>query len=611
MAEIDWDDKIADKDRSANFFFSALKVLWRLMGQYRYGILVATGLLLVNQSINVTFPYLWKLIFDRLPDVIAGEQTIETILWIVGGMMLLVVVNLSLWHFVVQIKFSRNLIKLENFWPVQAQKKLLELTIGYHEKENTGKKISKIDKGCDKMVDAVAKLFWDLAPQTFYLIVNMIFVFAIDWLLGLIFFIPYLTIFCIGVRKWDSFVVDWEKWEKLREESGGILCQSIINVRTVQSFVQEKREEEQLTRVRENMTVLDIGMNRKIEGFFWKFSNALSLIFYLTIFAGLWFVYQGRITIGSIIFMIMTGNVINSNIYHMINSYSHIIRRLVSVVRMNDLLNQKADITNDSAGVIPEDYTGNVELDAVKFVYPGGENPVVDEMSLKIPAGKMVAFVGKSGEGKTTLIRLLARMYDVTSGRIRLDGQDIREVDLYWYRRLFAIVQQDVDVFDASIRDNVVYPCREATEEEVLEAIRAAHLQVMLESKERFPNGLDTPVGERGVKLSGGERQRVGIARAYISLLHGAKILILDEATSNLDSEAERAIQLMINSIRERLDITLVVIAHRLSTIQKADLIYVLDNGRVKEFGDHQILMKRNGLYASLVDLQRLGMVRE
>ena len=105
---------------------------------------------------------------------------------------------------------------------------------------------------------------------------------------------------------------------------------------------------------------------------------------------------------------------------------------------MNDLLNQKADITNDSAGVIPEDYTGNVELDAVKFVYPGGENPVVDEMSLKIPAGKMVAFVGKSGEGKTTLIRLLARMYDVTSGRIRLDGQDIREVDLYWYRRQSA-----------------------------------------------------------------------------------------------------------------------------------------------------------------------------
>ncbi|PIR94317.1 hypothetical protein COT97_02410 [Candidatus Falkowbacteria bacterium CG10_big_fil_rev_8_21_14_0_10_39_11] len=610
MSELNWDDKIADEDRNANFFFSALKVLWRMMGQYRWGILASFAFLAINQGLNVTFPYLWKLIFDQIPQLLTGELKFYKLVIFIGGMFGLGFINTTFWHFVIQIRFARNLIKLENFWPVQAQKKLLSLSVGYHEKENTGKKISKIDKGCDKMVDSVSKLFWELAPQMFYLVINMIFVLVIDWRLGLIFFVPYVMIFYVGIKKWDSFVADWEQWEKYREESSGFFCQSIINVRTVQNFVQERREAARLQAVRSNMTTLDIGINRNTESFFWKFSTSLQLVFYSTILVGLWFVYQKEITIGSLIFLILTGNVIMSNIYGMINSYSAIIRRLVAVVRMEKLLQKKSDIENHVDGIVPNDYQGHLELDNVQFVYPGSEKPVIDNLTLQVPAGKMAALVGKSGEGKTTLIRLLARMYDVTDGVISLDGQDIRNYDLWWYRKLFAVVQQDVDVFDTTIRENIVYPYPDATVEEVQEAVKAAHLHIMIGDAERFPNGLETQVGERGVKLSGGERQRVGIARAYISLLHGAKILILDEATSNLDSEAERAIQNMINDIRKRLDISLIVIAHRLSTIKKADLIYVLNNGGVKESGNHEKLMNRNGLYASLVELQQLGQVK-
>jgi len=209
------------------------------------------------------------------------------------------------------------------------------------------------------------------------------------------------------------------------------------------------------------------------------------------------------------------------------------------------------------------------------------------------------------------MIRLISRMYDIDEGSIKLDGRDIRDLDLEYLRKIFAIVQQDVDIFDTTLLENIRYPDAEASEEQVIEALKASHLYEALQNLDRFPDGIKTQVGERGIRLSGGERQRVGIARAYIALLNGARVLILDEATSNLDSEAEKAIQKMIGKVREKLNISIIAIAHRLSTIQKADMIYVINNGNVAESGDHSRLVQENGLYAHLVELQKLGDLRE
>jgi ABC-type multidrug transport system fused ATPase/permease subunit len=202
-------------------------------------------------------------------------------------------------------------------------------------------------------------------------------------------------------------------------------------------------------------------------------------------------------------------------------------------------------------------------------------------------------------------------MYDVSSGEILLDGMNIKNLDLAWYRRLFAVVAQEVDIFDASLRDNIIYPNAAATPEQIRTALKASHLEAILNDASRFPRGLETEVGERGIKLSGGERQRVGIARAYIAILSGAKVLILDEATSNLDSSAECAIQQMLDLVRRELRVTIIAIAHRLSTIQRADRIAVVNHGRIAELGDHQKLIAKNGLYAELVELQRLGELRK
>ena len=205
---------------------------------------------------------------------------------------------------------------------------------------------------------------------------------------------------------------------------------------------------------------------------------------------------------------------------------------------------------------------------------------------------------------------MLARGYDIGSGRLTLDGNEINQLDRNWFRSRFAVVQQDVDIFDATLQENIRYSFPDATAEEVSQALKAAHLDIILANKERFPDGLETQVGERGVRLSGGEKQRVGIARAYVSLLKGANVLILDEATSSLDSEAERAIQNMINKLRAETQITIVAIAHRLSTIQRADEIFVINGGVITESGDHQKLMAQNGLYSRLVELQKLGELR-
>ena len=239
---------------------------------------------------------------------------------------------------------------------------------------------------------------------------------------------------------------------------------------------------------------------------------------------------------------------------------------------------------------------GRVTFERVSLSYPGSSTFAVQEITLDVAAGETIALVGPSGSGKTTLCNLVGRFYDPTSGRVLLDGRDLCEIDVDSYRSLVGIVEQDVFLFDGTVAANIAYGNRQATADDIHEAAVVANAQEFIEA---LPHGYQTLIGERGVKLSGGQRQRIAIARAVLA---NPRILILDEATSNLDTESERTIQASLARVMENR--TCFVIAHRLSTITHADRIAVLENGRITEVGPHDLLITANGRYRDMVLLQ-------
>ncbi|MCG8649624.1 MAG: ATP-binding cassette domain-containing protein, partial [Pirellulales bacterium] len=271
---------------------------------------------------------------------------------------------------------------------------------------------------------------------------------------------------------------------------------------------------------------------------------------------------------------------------------------LAGLDRILDVLEVDEELpTNDNAVHLNvPSVAGALSIRDVSFSYPGTDAVVLKGVNLEIKAGQTVALVGRSGAGKTTLTNLIARFYDPVAGSIHLGGRDLRDIQLGSYRQLLGIVEQDVFLFDGTIRDNIAYARRRASEDEVIAAAEAAAADEFIR---RLPEGYDSVIGERGVKLSGGQRQRLAIARA---ILANPRILVLDEATSNLDSESERLIQHSLADLLE--DRTAFVIAHRLSTITGADKIVVLDDGRIVESGTHEELLQNGGVYRDMVHLQ-------
>jgi ATP-binding cassette subfamily B protein/subfamily B ATP-binding cassette protein MsbA len=300
----------------------------------------------------------------------------------------------------------------------------------------------------------------------------------------------------------------------------------------------------------------------------------------------------GRASIGDIMAFQWYTFLLLNPVWNIVNSFSELQRSLAAMERVFEVLalpNDKPDLPGaaDAPRVVKE-----IRFEDVEFEYREGR-PVVRDFNVTVPGGSVVALVGRSGAGKTTVTDLVARFHDPTKGRILLNGSDIREFRLRSYRDLLAIVQQEVFLFDGSVRDNIAYGRHDATEADVLDAAHRANAHEFIE---RLPLGYETFIGERGVKLSGGQQQRLAIARA---ILASPQILILDEATSNLDTESEQLIQASMASLLAGR--TTFVIAHRLSTIRRADLILLMDDGRVIERGTHHQLMASRGEYHRMV----------
>lgn len=340
--------------------------------------------------------------------------------------------------------------------------------------------------------------------------------------------------------------------------------------------------------------------------FVWWWTRAIELIWdviiplssiTLLIYGGTQ-VLQGRLTIGDVTMFLVYLTMLLGPVETLANSATTFQNNLAGLDRVLDLLNEPLETahTPPTRSLSPEHVQGRIEFRNVTFQYPSAQKPAVEAINLEMEPGSVVALVGRSGAGKTTLCNLVARFYDPTVGSIHLDGVDLRELPVDDYRKLLGIVEQDVFLFDGTIGENIGYASRNASDEQIRAAAIAANADEFIQELEQ---GYDTLIGERGVRLSGGQRQRLAIARA---LLANPRILILDEATSNLDTESERLIHQSLETLMNGR--TALVIAHRLSTIARADKIVVLDQGRIVETGTHQELLARSGRYRHMVESQ-------
>jgi ATP-binding cassette subfamily B protein len=376
------------------------------------------------------------------------------------------------------------------------------------------------------------------------------------------------------------------------EQIDGRVGETFSGIRVVRAFGREMRELLDYMRGRHTVLRKELFAHRR-ELFLWtSWWLLIAGVNVVIVWYGGYLNIVGRASIGDIMAFQWYTFLLLNPVWNIVNSFSELQRSLAAMERVFEVLGMEDDKPDRPGARDAPRLVREIRFEDVAFEYREGM-PVVRDFSVTVEGGKVVALVGRSGAGKTTVTDLVARFHDPTSGRILLNGSDIRDFRLDSYRDLLAIVQQDVFLFDGSVRDNIAYGRHDATDAEIEDAARRANAHEFID---RLPDRYDTFVGERGVKLSGGQQQRLAIARA---ILKSPQILILDEATSNLDTESEQLIQASMASLLAGR--TTFVVAHRLSTIRRADEILLMEDGRVVERGTHQELMDARGLYYDMV----------
>lgn len=587
---------VRSKKRVKKDKYLFVKKVWRLLRPFHRAFYFIFCITVFFEVIRMAGPFLFGKILDILVNS-KGLLSLETALLVVGGLAGVRLISLIIDTINDWVILSL-LVKTERYISTTSFQKLVNLSIDYHEKESTGKKINLINRGTDKLVQLVEGFVFEFQPIALQIIVSAIIIFLTNWMVGLIFTLSIIPFVLITFNIYRRTAKIRQKRHETYDIAAGEVGDAMTNITVVKGYAQEDRENKSFSEIRGQIHSLFIAefKKRTLRGFS---RNLLIELFYMTLLVvGLFEIRADALTIGGLVFLISIIERAYSNIYRLGKIYQRISDAKDPVEQLTEVMNTQPSVKLVDNPIIPPEIRGEITFKNVNFGY--SKSQVLNNVSFNIPPGSFTALVGKSGSGKSTIAKLLSRYYDPTTGFIIIDGHyDLKDLDLDFYRQQTAIVFQDSPVPNRRIWEIIAYAAGKKSfrevKNQVIEAAKLAHAHEFIM---QLDDEYHTLVGERGVKLSGGQRQRLAIAR---SLFSHPKILIMDEPTSHLDTLSESLIQKALEDISKERSFTKIVIAHRLSTVQRADQILVMDHGKLVESGTHTQLLAKKGIYASIV----------
>lgn len=586
----------SDFDPDKKIDWSVVKQVWPYLLEYKRRVILALSCLVLAKVASVSMPFVLKHIVDDLD----GQLSQDAILMSVPLALLLAygVIRLSnvLLGEIRDTLFGRVTERAMRRIGLRVFQHLHNLDLAFHLDRRTGGLSRDIERGTNGISFLMRFMVFNIVP-TF---LELFFVMGILWQQYSFEFALIVGLSVVSYVWFSKTATDW-RTQFIREansadsQSSTRAIDSLLNFETVKYFANEQYESKlyddalakwETAKRKNRLTLFGLNSGQAL-------IISVSMTAMLTMAA--YEVAAGRMTLGDFVLV----NAFMMQIFMPLNFLGFVYREIKSsmtnIEKMFSLLRVEAKVTDPKDANGLQVSKGRIEFHNVDFYYDV-ERPIIQNLSFNVEPGQKVALVGDSGAGKSTIGKLLFRFYDVNGGSISIDGQDIKEVSQHSLRQAIGVVPQDTVLFNSSLMENVRYGRPEATDEEVKQAIKLAHLESFVS---QLPKGYDTTVGERGLKLSGGEKQRVAIAR---TILKQPSILLFDEATSSLDSASEKAVLEAIDEVSK--DHSSVVIAHRLSTVVDADRILVLQNGQVVEQGNHSELLAMNGRYSQLWAMQ-------